>query len=278
MFQLDRLLESGSEKQDYPATVLGKAYGTAVQSYLTYQDSDRAIYEGWMAYNPVVEDDKRNEEVFIALFLASIPKLEEILADWEVSTFHNKPATELSFRLDIDSTFYYVGYIDAVLHNRWNNRHAVLEVKSTSLGLTDLSPLYQNSGQALGYSIVLDEIVGQALSQYDLLYSVGQLGRKAFDSTIHFLTFPKTLLDRLNWFITLSMDVEHLHTMLEANVFPMRGNSCLQYMRPCKHFGTCSLHALDIPRQEEDDEIVYDFVYTLDTLIDSHLSRIQQGE
>jgi hypothetical protein len=266
------------EKQDYPATVLGKAYGAAVQSYLTFQDTDLAIYEGWKAYTPIVEDDKRSEETFIALFLSSIPNLDNILGDWEVATFNNKPATELSFRLNIDSTFYYVGYIDAVLKNLYNGRCAVAEIKTTSLSLTDLSPVYQNSGQALGYSIALDEINGADLSHYNTLYIVGQLGRKAFDSTIHLLNFDKTLIDRLNWFIALGMDVQHLHTMLEANVFPMRGNNCLQYMRPCKHFGTCSLHALDIPKQEEEDLIEYDFTYTLDTLIDSHLNRIQQGQ
>ena len=71
MFQLERLLAGAPERLEYPATVLGTAYGTAVQSYLTFQDTDLALFDGWKAYYPVVEDEKRSEETFTALFLSS---------------------------------------------------------------------------------------------------------------------------------------------------------------------------------------------------------------
>ena len=150
-----------------------------------------------------------------------------------------------------------------------------MEVKHTGLNIFDLSPLYQNSGQALGYSIVLDKIVGEAQSNYEVLYLAGQLGAgNGFTPKIHTMIYPKNLQDRLNWFITLGMDVERLHMMLENNVFPLRGSNCLQYMRPCKHLGVCNLHGFDEYKEEIEDTIIYDFNYKLDEVIQDHFVRM----
>ena len=275
-FQLDRLLVSElSEREEWPSTVFGRAYGEGVASYMTHQDADLALYKTFLAYWPVLEEERKTQEICMSLVLSSIPHLDNLLMDWEVATFNGKPAIELSFRLNIDSRFYFVGYIDLVLRNKWTGVHGIMEVKHTGLNIFDLSPLYQNSGQALGYSIVLDKIVGEAQSNYEVLYFAGQLGAgNGFSPKIHTMIYPKTLQDRLNWFITLGMDVERLHMMLDNNVFPLRGASCLQYMKPCKHLGTCNLHGLDTYKEEIEDTIVYDFNYQLDEVIQDHLIRI----
>lgn len=276
-FQLDRLLVGSSEKKDYPATILGKAYGAGVQSYMTYQDVDRAVYDTYMNYFPVLEDNQRTEEIALNLILASIPTLDNLLMDWEVATFLNKPAIELSFRLNIDSTFYFVGYIDLVLRNKWTSKSAIMEVKTTALKLHSLDALYQNSGQALGYSIVLDKIEGEDQSEYDVLYLAAQLGSgNGFSPLIRPLPYPKTLQDRLNWFITLGIDVNRIHFMLDNNIFPMRGSKCLQFMRPCNHLGVCNLHGLDEYKEQEEDLIAYDFTYELDEVIQNHLQRMEK--
>jgi len=282
MFQLDRLLEGAPDKQDYPATIFGKAYGEGVSTYLLTQDPIASLFAGWKAYYPILEDDKRTEEILLNLLLVSFPKLDDLLMDWEVAVFQKKPAVELSFRLNNLGTnekhnIYFVGYVDVVLKNRWSGRYAILENKTTGLGLHDIDPLYKNSGQALGYSIVLDQIAGQESSEYDVIYLVGQIGTRSetakFSPTIHVKTYPKTLQDRLNWFISLGMDVSRLEQMLELQVFPLRGKSCLQYMRPCKHFGVCTLQALDRYKTIPEDTIEYQFIYSLPQLIESHLER-----
>jgi hypothetical protein len=276
-FQLDRLLAGIKSKQDWPATVLGTAFGKGVASYLTFRDIDQAIFATYLGFSPVVEDEKRTEEIAVNLITTAIPYLENILMDWDIAVFNNKPAVELSFRLNIDEDFYFVGYIDIILRNKFNGRSGVLEVKTTALNLFDLDPIYRNSGQALGYSIVLDKILGESQAEYDVIYQVGQLGAgNGFQPKHSTLFYPKTLSDRLNWFITLGMDVERLHRMLQMNIFPMRGSHCLQYMRPCYHLGTCDLHTLDDYKEIEEDKIVYDFVYSLNDVIDEHLRRIAQ--
>ena len=203
------------------------------------------------------------------------PRLDTLLLEWTVASFNFKPAIELSFRVDIDDSYYYVGYIDLVLKSRFSERYAILEVKTTGMSLENIEPLYKNSGQALGYSIVLDKIAGEENTDYDVIYLVSQdkTRTKEWNVVPHILNFPKTLKDRLNWFITLGMDVQHLHTMQETRVFPLRGGSCMQYMRPCFHFGTCSLTTGDRDKKIEVDNIVYDFNYQLDDLITAHLER-----
>lgn len=282
MFQLDKLLEGAPEKEDYPATVFGKAFGEGVATYLLTQDATKSLFAAWKAYWPILEDDKRTEEILLNLLLVAFPKLDDMLMDWEVAFFNGKPAVELSFRLNDLGTqkehnIYFVGYVDIVLKNRWSGRYAILENKTTGLGLYDLDPLYKNSGQALGYSIVLDRIAGEENAEYDVIYLIGQLSTRSesgkFSPKVHVKTYPKTLQHRLNWFISLGMDVARLEQMLELGVFPMRGSSCLQYMRPCKHFGVCNLQTLDKYKEIPEDTIEYQFVYSLPPLIESHIHR-----
>jgi PD-(D/E)XK nuclease superfamily len=277
-FQLDRLLVGGEKHGDSDHTLFGRAFGAGIATYMLTQDQDKALYEAWKEYPDVLdmESKKKTEWHAYNMLIASFPHLDNLLQDWELAYFNGKPAVELSFRLNIDSKFYFVGYVDIVLKNKWDGRYAIMENKTTGLNLISLDALYQNSGQALGYSIVLDKIVGEEQTDYTVLYFAGQLGSgNGFQPVIHTLPYPKNLNDRLNWFISLGMDVERLHRMLELNVFPLRGKSCLNYMRPCSHLGTCSLHALDQYKVEEEDTIVYDFVYNLDEVIEDHLRRVR---
>lgn len=275
LYQLQRLLSSGSNKQDFPATVLGKAWGAGVAAYLVSGDLDEAIYKTWVSYHPKLEDEKRTEAVAVNLMRASVPTLDLLRQDWEVVIFDGKPAIELSFRLNIDSNYYFVGYMDVAMRNLWTGKYGVFDAKSTALQLHDLSPVYQNSPQLIGYSIVLDQIVGESLADWEVCYLAGQLGSgNGFSPTIKPYYFTKTLQDRLHWFISLGMDVNHLKEMASLNIYPMRGDACLQFNRPCFYFGTCQLQNFDAPAAEEPDTNIYQFTYELDAVIEDHIRRI----
>lgn len=275
-FQLERLLDSGFEREDSPASVGGKCFGAGVQEYLLSQDKEKALFKAWLAYWPQLEDSKRSQAKYINALEQSFATLDQLLMDYELATFEGKEAIELSFRLNTESNYYYVGYIDAVLRHRRTGRYAVFEIKTTALALHDITPNYKNSGQALGYSVVLDRIAGEQNTQYDLLYFVCQMG-KGYENKYHVLPFKKTLLDRLNWFLTLGLDIQRLEQMEELGIYPKRGGNCLQYMRPCPHFNTCSLHSFDKPKEIEPDEIEYQFVYALDDLVSDHLVRVNEN-
>lgn len=283
-FQKDRLLVPEApliESAPSPVLIRGSAFGIGVQTYLLTGDIDKAVYQTWLAYFPEVYDEQKKIYQWRTInnLLCCKDALDRIRARYKVAVFEGKPAVELSFRLDIDDKWYYVGYIDAVLYDTVSNIYVTFEVKTTAYKLIDLTPMYKNSGQALGYSIVIDKIVGEKQSKYGVLYFVcrDQQGDN-FVPDVYVFPFTKTLLDRLRWFYTVGLDVQRLNTMLENDLFPMRGNSCVTFNRVCQHFGTCHLTGSDIPRKVEEDQIEYQFRYRLDDVIADHLERVKEGQ
>lgn len=282
MFQLEKLLENPMEREESEHLSFGAAYGAGVATYLVTKSKEHAIYQTWLRYFPLVENSKNSKKtrsMAVHSIICSFRALDNILQTYEVAEFNGAPAVELSFKLNINDTKYFVGHIDVVLRNKSTGKYYILEVKTTGLQLLDLKPLYQNSGQALGYSIALDNIVGQELNEYGVLYFVAQLPQvNAQDNLVkvHTLPFPKTIVDRLGWFVTLGTDVQRLEVLESLNIFPKRGSSCLKYNRPCKYFGHCNMTHFDKKKDmsKEVDDVTYQFEYDLDELIDSHLKRI----
>lgn len=276
--QMIKLLQGYDEREENEHFSFGNGWGTGVTSYLLYGDMDRAIYEAWQAYWPTLETDKKNQTMLFNALQVAKPKLDTYRMKYEIATFNGKPAIELSFRIDINERFYYVGYIDAVFRHRTQGYYAVLENKHNTAWINDIDPLYKNSGQALGYSIVLDKIAEQDQSDYAIHYLVAQFKRDLYEPTIHTLEYKKNLLDRLKWFFTLGIDVDRLAQLLKLNIFPMRGGSCQHFNRPCQFFGMCSLHVNDRPKTDEEvkDDKEYQFIYSLDEIVADHLKRVNE--
>lgn len=274
LFQLDRLLIGNSRWSEGAATTRGKAFGAGVQYYMATGDWDRAILECWLVYN---EDYQLPPDISVWRTLNNMycakPQLDKILSEWEIAVFRGRPATELAFKLRFDEKWYYGGSIDLVLRNKTTGRYAIFEVKTTMYWLVDLQPSYKNSGQALGYSIVLDTVAGAEQTDYNVVYLVCRDHKKDFTPDIYVWPFEKTLLDRLNWFIRQGLIYEHVKRMDDIGIWPMSGN-CVTYNKPCVHFGTCHMTASDEEKIVDKDETHYDFEYNLQDVIDSHLKRI----
>lgn len=271
-FQLEKLLAAPRETES-PHFSFGHAYGIGVATYLATKDKDRSIYECWKAYWPIAENESKTQGRAIACLMNSFRKLDSVLDEYDVAEFKNAPAVELSFKLNITPGIYFVGHIDVVLKNKFTNKFVVLEVKHTGLQLTDIAALYKNSGQALGYSIALDEIAGSEQNEFGVIYCVSQLG-KNFKQETHILPFYKTLSDRLDWFVSLGLDVQRIEEMQKINIFPKRGESCVKYNKPCFHYGICDFHTGETDAIEKEDNIKYTFEYELDKLIEHHIERI----
>ena len=273
-WQLEKLLVDPSVREENEHTVFGRAYGAGVATYMVTQDQDQALYQAWLTYWPELESDKKSQVLCMSALMSAFSYLDTLLMEYEVAVFNSKPAVELSFRLDISDEYYFVGYIDFVLRHRFTGIYSVWDAKHTGLNLYDLAPMYQNSGQVLGYSMALDKIAGEQLSSYGIGFVVAQLDAAKLRSKTHIFNWNKALLDRLKWFMSLGLDVQRLKWMAEMGHYPMRGGSCLNFRKPCRYFGTCNLHAADIERAREEDTIEYDFRYKMDDLIQDHLNRM----
>lgn len=247
--------------------------GVAV--YAETQDTDLALFKAWLAYWPTIESPKKFQTQCFAMLIQAFQRIDTLLLDYDVVFYNGQAAAELSFRMNINEDYYFVGHIDLVLQHKYTGVYTVLEVKSTGLNALDLSPQYANSGQAIGYSVALDQITGQKHDRFEVLYLVGRIGKSPFDIEIKVLPFRKTLVDRLNWFVTLGLDTERLARMKELGVYPKRGSSCMAYNRPCKFFHSCGTSAFEYPKVIEEDTIDYDFVFEMSELVDDHLERVQ---
>lgn len=273
-FQIERLLTTESIREDSPNFSFGAAFGVGIASFMQHKDINKAVFDTWIAFGFGAEDATKNCLSCVNAVLAMCDTIVDEFGDYDIAYFNGKPAAELSFKLLIDEGSYYVGYIDLVVQNRYDKRYAIVEVKTTAMSLLDISPMYANSSQAVGYSIILDKIAGADIVDYDVIYCVAQLNsRTPFSVKSIILPIKKTLNDRLHWFISLGLDVERIERMMELNTFPRRGGSCLKYNRPCQHFSTCHLQGLDTYKVVDVDTIDYDFTYTLDEVIQEHITR-----
>lgn len=287
-FQIEELLQNDRVRVTNSILTFGHAWGEGIMEYLQYGDLDRAVYHTWRSYWPQIEDENRVEEICFHGLKCAKPKLDTIRMDWEVAEFNGKPARELGFHLDINERFYFQSMMDGVLRHKREGYLAVLENKHTHSWLDDITPMWKNSSQALMYSIVLDKIAEQALAVYNLHYFVGQfIARELPKVRIHHFEWKKTMLDRLNLFLALGMDVSHLQQMVDINLFPMRGHSCLRYNRQCPHFGVCQLRNNDTPQTDEfveknksehvkEVEASVVFRFKLDEIVADHLRLIEE--
>lgn len=249
----------------------GSAFGIGIQTCIITQSLEQAVWEAMKSYNYANESETKNALGLVAGIQAFADQWD---ADfWEIAYYNGKPAAELSFKIiiDVETQDYYCGYIDLVLRNKITGKATVVEVKTTGMKLEDIRPLYQNSGQALGYSLLLDHIEQEAEEPpdaWDILYLVNQLKSSTILPKIQGLSFPKTAKDRLSWLLDLKIDHERLVALYAIDHWPMRGGSCLTFNRACSLLGVCDLATLEAPPALIRPEEEWDFVFTLDELIE----------
>ena len=285
-FQKTKLLHNPLPRENTPATVFGKSYGAAAQHYMVLRTMgesvnvamDSAIYEAYLNYAPALEDDRRFLERVIYSIQAAKGFHEQQLMEWEIAELGGRFAAEMSFRIDINDKYYYVGYLDLVLKHRKSGRYAVTDYKSTSMRGEDLSPHYKFSDQVLGYTMILDAAAGKELTEFDTNFWVCQLPSGSlsniYQPNFKAYTFPKTLKDRFEWFLKLYLDVNYLETLSNIEVYPRRANYCTSYNKTCYFFNECQYTDGDQPGIYEPDVIDYQFNYNLDDLFKDHQERL----
>lgn len=206
------------------------------------------------------------------------------LRGWEVATFQRDGETlsgvELTFVIDLGEGYTYEGHIDLVLYNPKKDRYMVLELKTTNANNVDEAQ-FRNSGQPIGYSVVIDNIAGnlKASSSLDVLYLIG----KSKTQEMIPMPFTKTPLDKANFLMGMLLEKERVQLYEDNGFYPMHGQSCYNYFRRCEYYGKChmpedTLRSMEV--DENSDEVIYSkleeptFMFHIDEL----LERQQQVE
>lgn len=259
----------------------GKAVGTGVQEFLVSRDKDKATLATFMAWDTYLWDDSqlKVKKLFETALLAvqKFQYLESLainLADYELMYYEGKPCVELSFRITLPGEFYYRGFIDAVLKNKYTGEIIVLECKTTGARYVN-AVMYQNSEQGVSYALVLDKLFGK-MASYSVLYCAYLTIIEKWETFL----FPKSPVQRMEWFRNTFDDVQTVQRWLDADYFPRRGESCMGYGKPCVHIDTCHLdmhdfYLSDAQAQRELDkenaEGKYQVEITLDELIEAQI-------
>jgi len=245
----------------------GTALGWGLQCLMDTRNRDLAIAVALAHYHWNEEANKCFESIVLAILNF------DLSSDWRPYIMPNgKPALELSFKLVLGTDpvtgeeDYYCGFMDAVLQNRYTKQLAVYEVKSTGLNLQDLSPLYGNSPQGLGYSLILGAI--QADASFTVYYPVVQLIR-SWKPRLKVYEFTKTLKDRLEWLIDIQLLYDQMCIYREMDYYPKHGQSCVQFNKACYLYGTCDLDAYtdSATYNKQKAEVEWDYVFHIDDLI-----------
>jgi len=285
-YQLYRLSSTKCDNEDDLADSYQQAtfdYGTIVgigiQSILQGKSVDSILIECLLEWKEdfLLRNNKQAKSFWEAVF--AIQQFQRIvddgyLEDYELVEYQGKPAVELSFRITLPNGFKYRGYIDGVLRHKLTGAIVVLEDKTTSY--RNVNPAqYKNSGQALGYSIILDHIFPK-LSSYTVLYLVYSTPLKEFVE----LPFEKSSLQRALWLTELLMDTKKVEMYEAFGVYPMNGDFCYDFYRECEYLGLCTMSTDKLTKpltQKILDDIadreVYDFDLNFVDLIETQVEK-----
>lgn len=279
-FQLYRLNSKDSGDEDINQGITyayGKAVGVGIQSVLEGKSDTQIFLDIFFAWDiDLIDRNDRQKKSFweVVFSIQKFIHMRECgyLDEYELVYYEGKPAIELSFKILLPDGFSYRGYVDAVLQHKKTKAVIVLECK-TSSGQPN-SAQYKNSGQALGYSVILD-ILFPTLSSYTVLYLVYYTkGREYIE-----LHFDKSLLQRALWLQELLIDSKHIELYESFGTYPMHGESCYDFFKPCEYLGLCTLSTenlitpLTVKELKIIEEKEYMFTVDLYDLVEAQLKK-----
>lgn len=283
--ELDKCLPAGEREQNVTFS-FGHAVGAGVQALFCGASPETAIWQASLAWKVDIYDaiDKSKKDFWHVILAIKqfIPIAEQYRQEWEVASFNGIPAVELGFRISFPDGFKYRGYVDVVLRNKTTGQLMVIELKTTG-NRSIVDEMYRNSGQAIGYSIIVDSVAKgygtpDISSSFYVMYLVYSSSNMEFTP----MPFPKSRLQRAKWIAQLMLEIEQLKIYDRHSLFPMHGESCYDFYRPCKYFGICELsnESLGLVKPEDyvlpatEDEGSYTIELSLEQLISDQIGAV----
>lgn len=281
-YQLQKIARMPYEAEANVTLAYGTVVGLGIQCMLegkSWNETVLAMLLSWRIPDLYAEEEKTNKSFFAAIF--AVQSFQSIqlgpLAQYELAYFNNKPAVELSFRITLMHGFTYRGFVDVVLRHKVTGKLLILEVKTTGAKYVT-EATYKNSGQALGYSLVLDAIA-PGESEYEVWYLVYLSGVQKYE----LLPFRKHYSDRAFWIQELMMDVDRIVYYEEHDNYPSYGESCFDFFRVCEFYSNCTLSTQllkvaydpekDMDKMDKEDSDGYTFELSLLELVNAQLDR-----
>lgn len=281
-FEIDKMLGEGPQERD-PHLDFGHLVGAGAQELLLTGSLNRAYFKMFQLWRHDLDDEEGKKDK--KTFWWALPAIDRFftfrhtaLSGYELVHINDIPALELGFKIDCGNGFFYRGFIDALLIHTATQTLVPLELKTTK-NREPNEATYKNSGQALGYSVILDSVAPllgiNIRNSFRVLYPVWSTSKQEWDM----FPFTKDFSDRASWIRSLLYDIEDITRWATQEFFPMRGESCYDFFRQCEHLDTCTMSNKFLfagVKEKIEKEGRYQFQLSLADIIDRQLKR--QGE
>lgn len=283
-FQLRKLYAEQIRERDVH-TDFGSLVGLGLQHYYMSQGDMPFTYinmlSTWTEELDSEEGYKDKKTFFHAL--AAVDKFIELyqtrLKDYELFYLPikgNNAGIELGFSVAFFEDFKYRGFVDILLQHKYTRKFLVIECKTTKYKNIHEAQ-FKNSGQGLGYSLVVDTIASSLkipnAESFDVMYLIWSTSNSEWEE----ITVNHSHTDRAKWLRYILFDIERIQTYVEADTFPMHGESCYSYFRPCEFYDVCTMSdkalMLDKAKIIVDDEKKIIFNFTLEELIKAQMDK-----
>jgi len=276
-FQLDKLRVFQGGKEESVDFSFGAALGTGAQMLWLFSDLNKAKIHAAAAWKVGFAEEKEKSKKSLPYLFQALDKYYEIYKiqkeDWELAEINGVPAVEYSMQIELPGGFVYRAFVDFILKNKETGELKLNEMKSDG-GFLKTEARYKNSDQSTSYALLLDHIApdqNHFWVDYPVYYSASQ--------EWEIYSFAKGLMEKARWLKTLMRDIKAMRECEEENYWPMRGQSCFAYNRPCQYFEACNLKdefLISSPKilsqkLEEEETQDWKFKVDLETVLKNYL-------
>lgn len=261
-------------------TAFGSAVGAGVQAlWLSEGSLDAAILAIFKAWDVSFAEEKETTKKSIAHAVQAIhlylPFYQILSQEWTLAEINGKPAIEFSLLVEFPGDFRYRAYADLLLQHKETGEIAVIELKTTGSNF-EHEAMYKNSDQGTSYSLIVDQLSPDASYFFVKYFSYHS---KSLEWIPY--DFPKRLIDKVRWIKTVLLDISHIQAREAESYWPMRGNNCMSFGKPCRYFDVCGLPDAAVfsseellqGKMKEEQKKVYSFVVPLEQIIKGYLEK-----
>ena len=238
----------------------GNCLHRGYQEYLRSGDKDKAAFRMLTSYpidlcqNP--SHDRSVEACYATLeamidtpimFAYDIASVK--LPNGEIVT-----AIEVPFKIQIKGLhiqvgdkiipFAYVGFIDAIMYDRVENKFIVLDIKTHRQLQKNLTAKFALSEQCLPYGLILQKVLGKEIFGYSVRYMAVYVDIKNPDVKTY--PFEKSILDVNEWAKGLYLTLSDIKRGAEMAWFKRSGDHCFNFNRTCEFFEYCQSRDIDL--------------------------------
>lgn len=253
LLEFGKLYGDSARREEMFAAECGKALHVGFQDYLIHKDENKALFAFLIAYPHEMEfaeyahAARSLEACYVTLLeLIRSPVLEQYELIHIKTRFDDvRPAIEVPFAIQITNSpmpipVWFVGFIDAILYDRYNDRYLVCDIKTTRMNIKDYSVRYMFDEQTVPYGIVLEHILGTKIDEFKVSYLSAYID--IIEPKVAMYPFTKTQDNIYDWHRGLCEDIGRISKYYKNQWFPRStdGMTCFSFNKPCFYADYCA--------------------------------------